>query len=297
MKYTATRLKKMFVINEIVTIHYFEYMKDYKYTGESHDFWEFTYVDKGEIDIELGDKHYRLEQGNIAFHQPNEYHNLSATGDIAPNLIVVSFKCNSPAMNFFKNRILPLSDIEKGDLATIIKEAMNCFSSPLEDTYLTKLSRNKTPMPDSEQLISLSLEHLLISLYRNFGGMAKNTSTLRQGIQHDIVKSILNYMQEHICEKLYISQIAQAVNMSKSSVSTIFKEKMNDGVISYFIKMKIDTSKVLIREGKYNISQISFYLGFDSIHTFSRTFKKITGMTPTEYGKSVKINFEDISKH
>ena len=46
MKYTATRLKKMFVINEIVTIHYFEYMKDYKYTGESHDFWEFTYVDR-----------------------------------------------------------------------------------------------------------------------------------------------------------------------------------------------------------------------------------------------------------
>lgn len=297
MEYSATHLKKMFVVNEIVTIHYFEYAKDYKYTGESHNFWEFVYVDKGEIDIEMDGEHYRLEQGNIAFHQPNEYHNLSATGDIAPNLIVVSFKCNSPAMNFFKKRILPLSDIEKGDLATIIKEAINCFSSPLEDTFLTKLTKRDNVLPGSEQLISLSLEHLLISLYRNFGGIVKNTTTLRQGIQHDIVKSILNYMQEHICEKLYISQIAKAVGMSKSSVSIIFKEKMNDGVISYFTKMKIDVSKAMIREGKYNISQISFYLGFDSIHNFSRTFKKITGMTPTEYGKSVKINFEDISDY
>ncbi len=294
MKYVPTKLKKIFKIDEIVTVHYFEYEKNYKYTGETHDFWEFVYVDKGKINIAMDDGYFKLEQGNIAFHQPNEYHNLSAADGIAPNIIVISFKCKSAAMNFFKKKILPLSDVEKSLLATIMREAKYSFSSPLEDTFLTKLTRRDDSIPGSEQIISISLEHLLICLYRNFGELQKNTTTLKRGIQQDLVESILNYMQEHICEKISIGQIAESVGISKTGVSTIFKEKMNESVISYFTKNKIDISKRLIREGKYNISQIAFYLGFDSIHIFSRTFKRITGMTPTEYGKSVKVDFENI---
>lgn len=295
MLYNATHLKKSFVVNEIVTIHYFEYEKDYEYIGEKHDFWELVYVDKGEIIVDMQDEQFRLEQGSIAFHQPNEYHNLHANGVVAPNIVIVTFNCKSPAMNFFKKRILPLSDIEKGFLATIIKEAIKCFSSPLEDTFLTKLVKRDDIPFGCEQMISLSLEQLLISLYRNFGESQKNTTTLKRGIRQDLVNNILQFMQEHIREKISIEQISNAVGISKTGISTIFKEHTNESLITYFSKMKIDVSKSMIREGKYNISQISFYLGYDSIHIFSRTFKRITGMTPTEYGKSVKVDFENIN--
>lgn len=293
MKYTATHLKKVFTVNEIVTIHYFEYEKDYKYIGEKHDFWELVYVDKGEIVIDMDDEQFRLEQGNIAFHQPDEYHNLRANGIVAPNIIIVTFKCKSPAMSFFKKRILPLSDIEKGFLSAIVKEAMKNFSSSLKDTFSTHLERRDTPSFGSEQIISISLEQLLISLYRNFGELQKNTTTLKRAINQDVVNNILQYMQDHVCEKLTIQQIADAVGVSRTGLHTIFKDRLNDGVMSYFSKMKIDISKSMIREGGYNISQIASYLGFDSIHLFSRRFKQLTGMTPTEYGKSVKVHFDD----
>ena len=45
MAYESIRLKKEFVIDQIVTIHYFEYMSDFSYPGESHDFWELLCVD------------------------------------------------------------------------------------------------------------------------------------------------------------------------------------------------------------------------------------------------------------
>ncbi len=293
MQYTSTHLKKVFTVNEIVTIHYFEYEKDYKYIGEKHDFWELVYVDKGEIVIDMDSEQFRLEQGNIAFHQPNEYHNLRANGIVAPNIIIVTFKCKSPAMSFFKKRILPLSDIEKSFLSAIVKESLKNFSSSLKDTFLTHLERRETPSFGSEQIISISLEQLLISLYRNFGELQKNTTTLKRAIHQDVVNNILQYMQEHVCEKLTIQQIADAVGVSRTGLHTIFKERLGDGVMSYFSKMKIDISKSMIREGRYNISQIASYLGFDSIHLFSRRFKQLTGMTPTEYGKSVKVHFED----
>jgi len=294
MNYTPISLKKVFNINKIVTVHYFEYEKDYAYIGEEHDFWEMVYVDKGEIDIIMGNEQKRLEQGNIAFHQPGEYHNLKATGHSAPNLIIISFVCTSASMEFFKRRILPLSDMEKHLLASIIQESLQSFSSPLEDTFLTRLSRKEFSLFGAEQMISTSLEQLLISLYRNFGALQRNSTTLKRRIEQDALSNVLTYLQNNICEKLTLQQIADNVGISCTGLKTLFKEKIGEGVITHFTKMKMDIAKAMIREGNYNISQISAYLGFDSIHLFSRRFKQITGMSPTEYGKSVKVEFENL---
>lgn len=94
---------------------------------------------------------------------------------VAPNLVVVSFSCKSPAINFFRKRILALSDIEKHLLATIIRESIHSFSSPLENTFLKELTRRDKEYFGSEQMITLALEQLLISLYRNFDGVRRNS--------------------------------------------------------------------------------------------------------------------------
>ena len=47
MTYIKTKLKRSIDIDAIITLHYFEYMKDYVYDGESHDFGEFVFVDSG----------------------------------------------------------------------------------------------------------------------------------------------------------------------------------------------------------------------------------------------------------
>ena len=49
MTYIKTTLKREIAIDSIITIHYFEYMKDFVFHGESHDFWEFLYVDQGSV--------------------------------------------------------------------------------------------------------------------------------------------------------------------------------------------------------------------------------------------------------
>jgi len=51
---------------------------------------------------------------------------------------------------------------------------------------------------------------------------------------------------------------------------------------------KIQEAEKLISEKKYNFTQISDMLSFDNSHYFSRVFKRISGMTPTEYKNSVK---------
>ncbi len=296
MNYQLTALKKVFSVSKIATVHYFEYEKDFFFVGEQHDFWEIIYVDKGKIEIARDQEWFLLEQGQAVFYQPNEYHNLRANGIDAPNLVIITFQCRSASMEFFKRKTFPLSDFEKHLLAQIVFEAKQAFSSPLEDTFLSKLERRKDAPFGAEQMLLLSLEQLLISLYRSYGEVPFVTSTLRRGLEQDVVADVLRYLQENIQEKLVFQQVLNRIGISGSSLKVIFKEKMGMGVMQYFSKMKMEAAKTLIREGNLNISQIAGYLGFDSIHLFSRRFRQMTGMSPTEYGKSVKVEFEHLSK-
>ncbi len=74
MTYIKTKLKRSIDIDAIITLHYFEYMKNFEFKGESHNFWEFLYVDKGTIAVRADDTWTTLKTGDIIFHQPNEFH-------------------------------------------------------------------------------------------------------------------------------------------------------------------------------------------------------------------------------
>ena len=73
MTYVKTTLQHSIDIDAIITLHYFEYMKNFEFKGESHNFWEFLYVDKGTVAVRADDTWTTLYTGDIIFHQPNEF--------------------------------------------------------------------------------------------------------------------------------------------------------------------------------------------------------------------------------
>ena len=133
MEYTAISLRRPIQIERIVSVHYFEYGPDFSFTGESHNFWEFVYVDKGEIIAIAGDKEHLVKKGQMIFHAPNEFHSLRATGTRPPSVVVVSFYCECPAMSFFEGRIAGAGDEERDLIASIVRQAGEAFSTPLDD--------------------------------------------------------------------------------------------------------------------------------------------------------------------
>ena len=139
--FTPTVLAKAIDIPAVVTVHYFEYAKDYVFEGESHDFWELLYVDKGEVEVMADKTGYRLRQGDMIFHKPGEFHNVFANGVVAPNLVVVAFLCESPGMRYFEGKILRTGADERELLARLVNEARDAFSCPLDDPHTTRMER------------------------------------------------------------------------------------------------------------------------------------------------------------
>ena len=78
-------------------------------------------------------------------------------------------------------------------------------------------------------------------------------------------------------------------NIKEGNLQKLFRDAQGCGVIEFFSTMKIDTAKQMIRDQQLNFTQISDKLGYTSIHYFSRQFKKLTAMTPSEYATSIRL--------
>lgn len=288
MKYKMTQLQEELSVRKIITIHYYEYMSNFAFQGESHNFWEFLCVDKGEVLVTADREQFLLRKGDIIFHKPNEFHALAATGVIAPNLVVISFDCGDPCMKLLEHKLLSLGEQERLLIAQIIAEARNSFSNRLDDPYLEELTRREHAPFGSEQLIQLYLEQLLIRLCRSFSELPKPADSGNKITDtNQLYQSILTYLENHIHTQLTVEQICKDNLIGESQLKKLFREKADSGIMECFIRMKIDHAKQLIRSRQMNFTQIADVLGYTSIHYFSRQFKKETGMTPTEYASSI----------
>ncbi len=289
--YQSAALPAVIEIDQLYTVHYFEYMNDFSFPGETHDFWEFLCVDKGEVIVSAGEKMLTLTKDEIIFHQPNEFHTVRSNGKIAPNLVVSSFCSSSPAMDFFRNRQLTIGEKERGLLALILRESLNYFSTPLDDHYTKMLEVSEEAPFGSGQMIRLLLEQFLIGLIRlhsHAPSAKKPPVSLKQKSDANVYEHITTYLEDQLSRQLSIEQICHDNLIGRSQLQKLFRERNGCGIIDYFSRMKIDAAKQLIRNQSLNFTQIADELGYTSVHYFSRQFKKVTGMTPSEYSSSIK---------
>ncbi len=291
MAFESIYLDETIHIERIYTIHYFEYKSGFHFAGERHDFWEFQCVDKGKAEIQTDNGIYHLFSGQVIFHKPNEFHSLTAIGNTAPNIVVVSFECTSPCMKFFEEQLFRLSDSERNLMGMLVAEARRCIATPLDNPYTEKMEKKSEIPFGSQQLIRIYLEQMLIYMVRRhaspqltvpigkFVNLKNNSSAYNR---------VLTYMEEHIRESITLHQLCHDNMIGRSQLQKLFQEQHQCGAIEFFNRLKIESAKQLIRKNEMNFTQISEFLGYSSIHYFSRQFKKIAGMTPTEYISSIK---------
>lgn len=294
MDFYSYTLTKLFDVPQLIAMHTFTCDASFSFSEASHDFWVFLYVTKGSITVTTNTDIWHLEKKNIIFCSPRQLYSVTVDSQTA-DLAAAAFICHSPAINFFQNRIFLLGKSERNLLAATIAEASQAFLNPLNAPSSHPLEKNSKQIPGAEQLIQLSLEHLFISLYRK--ETIINTEhfpakAVRQKQEDETFSHILAYMNARLSESLTIEQICHDNLLSRSQLQALFRSKCDCGIIDYFSHMKINYAQKLIQEKNMNFTQIADALGYTSIHYFSRQFKKIAGISPSEYALSIKTASE-----
>ncbi|MCU6709980.1 AraC family transcriptional regulator [Paenibacillus sp. J5C_2022] len=288
--FVRTRLKESFVVKDIISLHYFEFSKDFRFEGEKHDFWEFVYVDKGEIEVFADTEGYCLQQGDVIFHKPNEFHGVWANRKVAPNVIILSFVCQSREMAFFENKIFTLDARQRELLAQMIKNGFAAFYPPFDDPRNHTLNRRPDAPIGAEQLIRLHLEMFLIHLRSSSDsatGELRLSPLTKQRSEAELVNRMCDYMESNVFGEIRLEQVYTAFNLSKSHALAIFKSHTGISIMKYYRQLKLEQAKKMIREHRHNFSEIADLLHYSSVHTFSRHFKTFVGMSPSQYARTV----------
>ncbi len=288
--YIKRKFKTVINITEVVTIHYYEFDASFVFEGEAHDFWEMVYVDSGMVEVTSDGKPLILKQGEIIFHKPNEFHTIRSY-DSSPNIFVISFVCKSAAMRFFENYTDAVSKHLKPLLAGIIHEAENTYYIPKNDTSPIKLELKPTAKVGGEQLIQLYLEQFLITLLRDVSEKQEiSFLPTKESVETQLVSQIKQFIRSKAAEKVKVEDICNTFGYSKSYLSLLFKEQTGYPLSQYHTRCQIEEAKKMIRQNRYNISQISDLLGFDNPQYFARVFKRVTALTPTEFRRSLAVD-------
>lgn len=290
MSYLPVPKKDVIKIKNIYTVHYFEYARDFIFTGEKHDFWEMAYIDNGEVGVVADSSSYTLRQGEAVFHKPMEYHNIWANNRYA-NVVIITFSTDSTAMSFFKNKIITFDEGDKELLSVIIRESERTFAEPLNIVDLSRMTVKGDAPLGGEQLVRSYVEILLIGLAAKNSSVSASSRITPMGTainEGRIVTAIKAFLAEDLTREVTLDVICGRLCFSKTYIKNIFKKHTGTGIIQYFITLKIEKAKRLISEGELSYSEIAENCGFSSLHYFSRTFKKHTGMAPGEYSKSIK---------
>lgn len=283
--YVRTNLTSFLSVRSIVSVLHME-LKNRVGNGEAHDFPELLYVNSGTHTLKVDGVPHVMEPGQLIFYAPHSFHEGHLPSSAV--LSIISFEAELPELFPFYNRVITLTGKQQSTLSQIISEGLDAFRAAPKELGLHGMIPRTGIADYALQQLKNQLELFLIDLYKTAEPKQPRTVAANQeNFRAEQFSYVKDYLSSHLSENLSLTQIAEGCSMSVPKLKLLFKEQCGCGPISFFINLKLNTAKKMICDSPMSFTQIAEQLGFHSVHYFSKLFKDKTGMTPSEYAKSL----------
>lgn len=142
---------------------------------------------------------------------------------------------------------------------------------------------------------SLQNEVLIITFLETLSLIHQSEKTFLNSEQYNLIlndneggrlNEVLTYTFQHFKQEITIEQIAKIAFLSRSQFSYFFKLHTGKTYIQFLNELRIENACILLINNAYSIEQICYEVGFQNVSNFARHFKKVKGVTPSNYRKS-----------
>ena len=270
-EYEHQRILPTVRVNELIAYFYNVRGSHYFFPGEENAHWEFTFVDNGTLTTTVETTSYTINSNQFMIYAPYQFHDQRTDEQATSYLTVIAD--------------LSIRDCDR-ELITSKVFNLDRDSKQLLDSFLP--TGEDTTSHDYDKMMN-TLERIIINqLSQDKKGPAKVANTpMRLKFESELLNEIILYINENIYSSLNVSDLCDHFAISRSSLQALFRNYVYTAPKEYISNLKLDKSKVLIKESKYTISEIASFLGFSSIHYFSRRFKQRFGINPTDYANKL----------
>ena len=234
--------------------------------------YEIICVTKGKVYMREGEHEYLVEQGQVMLLSPNVLHyGTRVTSDVG--FYWVHFTGND-VTNIL--RYYGFTKDKHVYYCGKVLEYQNHFRLMIQELQMCK--------EHYAEMLEMHLREIFIMIHRH---LQTRTRMNNSQISEDIDAATL-YFNEHYNEEINIEEYAQSHNMSTSWFIRNFKQYTGFTPLQYILSVRIYNAEALLKSNMYNITEVASIVGYDNPLYFSRTFKKLKGISPSEYRNSIE---------
>ena len=218
---------------------------------------------------EVGFSHAPFER-EIAFYESVCSGNLETVKTLFTALGGEGFGklCDDPLQNLKYHLVV--------SIAMITRFCINSGMQPEEAYSMSDVFIQETDACRNEQEIRELHYNMTVEFTKRMRQIQSGTKYSRTMLQ------ILDYISDHLHERIFIEDIAKSVSKSVPYISRLFVKEMGTTISDYISLKKIETAASMLQFSDYTSLEISNFLSFSSQSYFIKQFKKIIGITPKE---------------
>ena len=281
---------KVGYLNDNFKIFHIRDKKDIKFEYHHHDFSKIVILIDGDLTYYIEGKAYILKPWDILFVNKNEIHKPVVNPDkyyeriviwLNPDFMAKYAQGNNDLLKCFEVAIknnynllrLNMKSIEV--IKNLIQDIQNC---------------NNSNEFGSENLKESLFVQLMVLMNRLFLNSDKNRDI--EDIQYDkTIEGVLNYINSNLENDLSIDTIASEFFISKYYLMRKFKNQIGSSIHNYVVQKRLILARSLISDG-LSMSSVCSRCGFNDYSSFVRAFKKVYGVSPSNYNPTIH-NFEN----
>lgn len=182
----------------------------------------------------------------------------------------------------------PLIDFKPDHVVTHSKAIITGgggFSSLNALLYFIEKNSTKAIAVELSKYYALDYGRTSQSIFSIFSGQRRHDD-------HEIHQA-QNFIEKGVKTDISVEQIADRVHMSKRNFIRRFKNATTLNPIEYIQRVKVEAAKKALETGDTNIADITYSIGYNDLKTFRTLFKRVTGLTPTDYKNKYRGNLTD----
>jgi AraC family transcriptional regulator len=162
------------------------------------------------------------------------------------------------------------------------------FDDPTAARVLELLSREaRTEDPASRLFMEQAVDLLCTQLVRGHSSFAALEAEAPRGLADWQVKRVTTYMREHLSEEIGLEELATLAGLSRFHFCTAFRRATGHSPHAWLVLQRIAESRQLLALPELPVTEIALAVGYQTPSAFTAAFRKVTGMTPSDYRRQL----------
>lgn len=249
-----------------------------------HQGFEFHFCLAGSGSLVTGQHIHPIAPGTLMIIRPNEVHRISHKNGMefhravlaVDDSFLVKLTEGDEVLGRIMHQILP-----SPDSAAVRYHLSSPCMKKIQDQLMMIQSELDGARPYYDAIVKMAVVRVLVELARD---ESEQLAVQRMSCEwKDLVEGIKAYIISHHQEHIYVSELCKQFHVSRSHMFQIFKQATGCTIYQYLIAYRMNKAKELLLQTNLSVLEIAAASGYPDLSNFCSTFKKHTGVTPSQY--------------